>query len=173
MLMIKTILGWSLLAALGAVLFVNALFMLASPRAWFRLPHWIRAQGSLTEQKYANGWGGIQIRSAGAILLAFIAWVVYHSFVQGTLPKERELVVILSLMLWCIVAVVAVHMVINAAFMLASPRAWFRLPAWLRTQLPLTEQKYAIGWGGILVRSAGAAMLGVMAWVLHALLIRR
>ena len=42
---------------LGAVVFVNALFMLASPRAWFRLPGWIRAQGTLTEGKYATGWG--------------------------------------------------------------------------------------------------------------------
>jgi uncharacterized membrane protein len=171
--MIKTILGWSLLAALGAVLFVNALFMLASPRAWFRLPHWIRAQGSLTEQRYANGWGGIQVRSAGAILLAFIAWVVYHSFIQGTLPKEREMVAILSIMLWCIVAVVVVHMVINAAFLLASPRAWFRLPGWLRVQGPLTKQKHASGWGGLLARLAGALMLAAIVWVLYNLLNRR
>jgi hypothetical protein len=171
--MIKTILGWSLLAALGAVLFVNALFMLASPRAWFRLPHWIRAQGSLTEQKYANGWGGIQVRSAGATLLAFIAWIVYHSFIQGTLPKEKELAVILSVMFWCAVAIVGVHMVINAAFMLASPRAWFRLPGWLRVQGPLSEQKHAGGWGGLLVCLAGALMLAAIVYILDNLLIRR
>jgi hypothetical protein len=173
MLMMKSILGWSLLTVLGAVLLVNALFMLASPKAWFRLPHWVRAEGSLTEQKYASGWRGMELRLAGAILLAFIAWVVYHSFIQGTSPKERELATILSIVLRCIVVVVAVHMVINAVFMLTSPRAWFRLPAWLKAQLPLTEQKYASGWGGILVRSAGVAMLGVIAYVFHALLIRR
>jgi hypothetical protein len=83
------------------------------------------------------------------------------------------LVLILSIIGWGIVALVGIHLAINAAFMLASPRAWFHLPRWLRVQVPLTEQKYASGWGGILVRSAGAAMLGVMAWVLHALLIRR
>jgi len=80
--MIKTILGWSLLAALGAVLFVNALFMLASPRAWFRLPHWIRAQGSLTEQKYAIGWGGILVRSAGAAMLGVMAWVLHALLIR-------------------------------------------------------------------------------------------
>jgi len=80
--MIKTILGWSLLAVLGAVLFVNALFMLASPRAWFRLPHWIRAQGSLTEQKYASGWGGILVRSAGAAMLVVMAWVLHTPLIR-------------------------------------------------------------------------------------------
>ncbi len=166
----KTILGWSIIVIIGAVLSVNAIFMLVSPRAWFRLPSWFRAQGSMTEHEYASGWGAIQVRSAGAIWLAFIACALYGSLFRHPLP--RELSRVLPLMVWCIVAIVGVHMAINAGFMLASPRAWFRLPGWLRMQVPLTEQKFATGWGSVLVRSTGA-MLVVFAWVLYHALIRR
>jgi hypothetical protein len=55
----KIILGRSMMVIIGAVAFVNALFMRASPRAWFRLPGWIRATRTLTEEKYAAGWGAI------------------------------------------------------------------------------------------------------------------
>lgn len=34
----KIILAWSIGAYVGVVIFVNALFILVSPRAWFRLP---------------------------------------------------------------------------------------------------------------------------------------
>jgi hypothetical protein len=172
-LLMKVILGWSFIVVLGAVLLVNALFMLASPRAWFRLPRWVGAQGSLTQEKYASGWGGMQVRLAGAVMLGFIAWVLYHSLARQPLPKEKELVLTLSIIGWCIVALVGVHMAVNAAFMLASPRAWFRLPGWLRAQAPLTEQKYATGWGGILVRLAGAVMLVALGWVLYGSFVKR
>lgn len=56
---------------------VNALFMLVSPRAWYRLPKWFRASGGLSEEEYGRGWGAIQVRIAGAIALAMTAWVVY------------------------------------------------------------------------------------------------
>jgi len=78
----KIILGWSIVFIVGAVMFVNALFMFASPRAWFRLPRWVRAQGTLTEEKYASGWGGITVRLAGAGMLAVIVWVLYDSFIR-------------------------------------------------------------------------------------------
>jgi hypothetical protein len=78
----KFILGWSIIAVLGLVIFVNALFMLISPRAWFRLPRLIRAQGSLTEEKYASGWGAIEVRLTGAIMLAVIGWVLYDAFIR-------------------------------------------------------------------------------------------
>ena len=95
--MMKIILGWSLIVVLGTVMFVNALFMLVSPRAWFRLPSWIGVRGTLTEEKYASGWGGIQVRSVGAISLGFIAWVLYHSLIRQPLPRENELVLMLSI----------------------------------------------------------------------------
>jgi len=51
------ILGLCVAVIVGLVIMINAAFMLASPRSWFRLPAWLRAQGSLTENKYASGWG--------------------------------------------------------------------------------------------------------------------
>jgi hypothetical protein len=76
------ILGWSIVVVVGAMMLVNASFMLASPKTWFRLPSWVRAQGSLTEQKYATGWGGVQVRLTGAIVLAVIGWVLYDSLIR-------------------------------------------------------------------------------------------
>ena len=169
----KTVLGWGLLIILGAVLLVNALFMLISPKTWFRLPRWTGVQGSLTEEKYSTGWGAIQVRVTGGIWLGFIAWVLYHSLVRQPLPREKELVLVLSIVGWSIVALVALHLAINAAYMLASPRAWFRLPSWLRAEIPLSEQKYTSGLGSILVRLAGAALLAVVSWVLYGSFIRR
>ena len=78
----KIILGWSVVFVVAIVLFINALFMLASPRAWFRLPSWVRAQGTLTEEKYSGGWGGVTVRLAGAAMLAVLSWVVYDSLIR-------------------------------------------------------------------------------------------
>jgi uncharacterized membrane protein len=79
--MLKAI-GWCIVAVVGIVMCVNACYMVASPRAWFRLPHWIGAQGSLTETKYATGLGAILVRLTGALLLAVIAWVLYDSLLR-------------------------------------------------------------------------------------------
>lgn len=78
----KVIVGWSIVILVAAVMFVNALFMLASPRAWFHLPRWIRAQGTLTEEHYGTGWGALTVRVAGAVILAVIAWVLYDSLIR-------------------------------------------------------------------------------------------
>ena len=66
----------------GIVVTINAAFMLASPRAWFRLPRWLRAQGSLIESEYSAGWGAIQIRLTGALILAAVAWVLYDMLLR-------------------------------------------------------------------------------------------
>lgn len=71
------ILGLCFAILLGLVLALNAAFMLVSPRAWFRLPGWLRKEGSLTEDKYATGWGAIQVRLTGAGMLTVIAYVLY------------------------------------------------------------------------------------------------
>ena len=74
---------------------------------------------------------------------------------------------------WCIGGITAVVMVINAAFMLASPRTWFHLPAWLRAQGSLTEDRFSSGWGAVQIRLTGAAILGLIAWVLYDMLLKR
>jgi hypothetical protein len=75
-------LGLSIAIVVAAVVVVNASFMLLSPKAWFRLPAWILLRGTLTEKKYGAGWGGIQVRILGAILLGTVVWMVYGSFTR-------------------------------------------------------------------------------------------
>jgi hypothetical protein len=67
--------------ALTFVLFaINTVCMLISPRAWFRLPGWLRAQGTLTPERYADGWGAIQVRITGALLLGLLIWGIFELF---------------------------------------------------------------------------------------------
>jgi hypothetical protein len=61
----------------------NAAVMLISPRLWFRLPHWMRLTGSLTERKFSSGFGGLQVRILGAIFLAMMAWFAHGWFVRS------------------------------------------------------------------------------------------
>jgi len=62
---------------------INAVFMLVSPRAWFRLPGWVAARGSLTKERYAARWGAVQIRITGAVMIGTILWVIYDMFLSG------------------------------------------------------------------------------------------
>jgi hypothetical protein len=73
---------WVVAGILALLFVVNASYMLASPRAWFRLPSWIKAQGTLTEKRYSTGWGAIQVRLTGAIMLSVIGWVIYDITVR-------------------------------------------------------------------------------------------
>lgn len=75
-------LGVCVLVMLGVVLTINGAFMLVSPRAWFRLPPWLGKHGSLTENEYSTGWGAVQLRLTGAVMLAIIAWVLYDAFLK-------------------------------------------------------------------------------------------
>lgn len=59
---------------------INGAYMLISPRAWYRLPRWLRASGTLTEERYGSGWGAIQVRIAGAMCLAVSAFILYAAF---------------------------------------------------------------------------------------------
>jgi hypothetical protein len=61
---------------------VNGAYMLVSPQAWFRLPGLIRLSGTLTEKRYGSGLGAVQVRLTGGIMLALIAWCIYHALVR-------------------------------------------------------------------------------------------
>lgn len=76
------ILGWLTVAVVGVALVVNGLFMVLSPRAWFRLPSWFPGPGSLTEKRYGSGLGAIQVRMVGALFLGVIVWVLYASLLR-------------------------------------------------------------------------------------------
>jgi hypothetical protein len=71
------IISWCVAVAVGVIVAFNAVFMLISPSAWFGLPNWLRAQGSLTKERYASGWGALQVRLTGALVLGTVGWVVY------------------------------------------------------------------------------------------------
>jgi hypothetical protein len=73
-------LGLCIAVIVGLVMMISAAFMLASPRSWFRLPAWLRARGSLTENKYASGWGAVQVRLTGAGILGIIVWLCITCF---------------------------------------------------------------------------------------------
>jgi hypothetical protein len=77
---IMKILGSIFGIALGLLLVINGGFMLASPRAWFKLPAWIASWGSQTPQKYSSGWGAVQVRLAGAVFLGVVIWVIWGMF---------------------------------------------------------------------------------------------
>jgi hypothetical protein len=61
---------------------VIAMYMLVSPRAWFRLPRWFRGSGGLSEKRYSSGSGAIQIRIVGAIGLAITGSMFYAAFIR-------------------------------------------------------------------------------------------
>jgi hypothetical protein len=69
--------GWVCLILLVGLVLFNGAFMLVSPRAWFRLPFWLRLTGTLSEDNYATGAGAIEVRLTGAAVLGFIGWVLY------------------------------------------------------------------------------------------------
>ncbi len=62
----------TVLAVLG-----NGIFMVVSPRLWFRIPHWARLSGRLSESKFGSGWGAIQIRVLGLSFLAIMIWFLH------------------------------------------------------------------------------------------------
>jgi hypothetical protein len=61
----------------AVIMSINAIFMLISPRAWFQLPNWLRAQGVLTQDKYGTGLRALQIRVIGGIILFLVAGISY------------------------------------------------------------------------------------------------
>ena len=58
---------------------INALYMLISPRAWFRLPLWMQLSGSLRAKraKYKTGVGALQVRILGAVFLVCAFWLLF------------------------------------------------------------------------------------------------
>jgi hypothetical protein len=73
-----------------------------------------------------------------------------------------------DVIVWLLVGAVVIGFVINAAYMLVSPRAWSRLPSWLRA-----KGSYSVGRDGLLVRIGGAILLGTMLWILYDAFLRR
>lgn len=82
--------GHFLMAALtigffGCFLIVGGI-MLISPRSYFALPKWMRLQGGLVEPKYSSGWGAVQVRILGAVMVAFALFPVFSLFFGRRVP---------------------------------------------------------------------------------------
>jgi hypothetical protein len=60
----------------------NALFMLISPKSWFRLPSWLRGSRKMTEEEYGSGWGAVDVQTLGAIFLGAAVYVLYDMFLR-------------------------------------------------------------------------------------------
>jgi len=71
------ILGWLTVGVVTLMICVNALYMLFSPQACFRLPPWIRASGTLRAKEYASAGSTIGLRLTGAVLLTVVGWVIF------------------------------------------------------------------------------------------------
>jgi hypothetical protein len=78
----KQILGILCFVITVAAVVTNAVVMIISPKMWFRMSHWIRLSGSLTEEKYASGWGAVQVRVLGVCFLLIMAY-----FLHGCLSR--------------------------------------------------------------------------------------
>jgi hypothetical protein len=68
---------------LGLLFVINGIFMLVSPRAYFKLPGWLAPKGGhITEKKYGSGWRAMELRICGAAFLGATAWVIYDAFLR-------------------------------------------------------------------------------------------
>jgi hypothetical protein len=82
----------------------------------------------------------------------------------------RMLDQMLHIGLWVAFAIVATIMLINAFYMLISPKAWFALPQWLRLQGVMTLERYGNRWGALRVRALGAIIIVTAIWITSELL---
>jgi hypothetical protein len=77
---------------------------------------------------------------------------------------------ILHLGLWAAFTVTVTIMLINAFYMLVSPKAWFGLPRWLGLQGVLTLDRHGNRWGALQVRVLGAIIIASVVWIASELL---
>ena len=66
---------------------------------------------------------------------------------------------------WVALALTVAVMLINAFYMLISPRAWFSLPSWLGLQGALTLHRNTGPWGELQVRILGAIIIATVGWI--------
>jgi hypothetical protein len=67
--------------------------------------------------------------------------------------------------IWAAFAVTATIMLINALYMLISPKAWWELPKWLGLQGVMTKERYGNRRGALQVRALGAMIIATCGWI--------
>ena len=80
---IESILVVLCILMLFSALLINGIVMLISPRAWFRMPSWIRLSGGLAERKYGIGFGAIQVRLLGAVTVTTVFYLLHEIFFRS------------------------------------------------------------------------------------------
>jgi hypothetical protein len=71
---------WIAVAITATIMLINAFYMLISPKAWFALPRWLGLHGVLTQERYGNRWGAVQVRILGTIFIATTVWIAVGFF---------------------------------------------------------------------------------------------
>ena len=74
--MLTHFLGWTFAILTLTMMAINATLMLFSPRLWFRLPGWIRANARFTDERHGSGLGALQVRILGAVALLVLTVIV-------------------------------------------------------------------------------------------------
>jgi hypothetical protein len=186
---VLAIIAYMLLAILA-----NGIIMLVSPRAWARLPRWIRwFENRVSATRYATRWGSIEIRLAGAAILGFMALVFRTMMISNSrgesaspsgnvrhLPTSQQLTQhpVLFFGNWDTVQwfpavcffILFVIIAVNGVVMLGWPHLWFRLPWWVRGRRGFAERAMKSPMGFIFLRWAGAIALGFDALLMYAFL---
>ena len=72
---------------------------------------------------------------------------------------------LVPLTLWAALVIVVTIMLINALYMLISPKAWFSLPRWLGLHGVLIFERYGNRWRELQIRILGVIIMGAVAWV--------
>jgi len=156
-------------AFFGLWMLILGLIMLISPRTVFQLPYGLGFTGSLRKEEYSKGWGAIQLRIFGAILIGTIIWVIYDAFF-ALRYKEVKLDG-MFLMLGRVIQGIAVLLgLINGLPMIVSPRAWYRLPRWLRISWSsLGKEQSSSKWSAIRLRIIGFLIIAIATWIIFAI----
>ncbi len=69
------------------------------------------------------------------------------------------------LLLWFVFAATLLLVMVNAVYMLLSPKAWFALPKWLGLHGVVTPERYGDRGGAIMIRMLGALTIAALFWI--------
>ncbi len=165
--------AWLIIGRVVAIIFVallliNGFVMLVSPVRWFAMPSWLRTQGTLTPERHSRGFGAIELRILGALIILSISWVAYSLFLQPGPHFRLE-----SSFPWLtftriIEIIVIALMLVNGSVMLISPSRWFSMQWWFKLGT-LTAERYSRGFDAVHARILGGIVVLSTLWMAYEL----
>jgi len=158
---IRNVLGVAFFAVTLILVLVNGLAMPISPRRFFSLPSWVRAQGSLTRERYTSGWGGLQLRILGGVFVAGVVWFALALFGFHT-PMSVKVFSSSGIPGRMTLAISMIAVFVYGGTMLILPRWFVSLPTWLRGSLP--PEIYTSRAGALAIRILGGAFVATVVW---------